>query len=260
MDCHVYIWYDSHRPFYVGIGNDNRIKSSKRNKRATARRKRAEASGTFKQEVILTASRKSCGEVAKLLLSVYGSVSDGGLLFNFTKGGDGGDTFSFQPSERKEEIRRKIKENQDPEVRRQCGKRGGPIAAQINRERGNGPWDPEWRQRGQEALERYQEENPEHWAIVGILGASASWEGEAGHRHREINATACSKIGKKNKGRKWVNDGREERTIEGNQEVPTGFVLGRLKRIWVNDGTKEIQILSSTFPPAGFMRGRLPSV
>jgi hypothetical protein len=90
MVCHVYIWYDKYRPFYVGIGGDNRLKSPKRNKQATSRRKRAETLGTFKQEVVLSGSRKNCSEVEKLLIYTYGSVSKGGLLFNFTAGGDGG--------------------------------------------------------------------------------------------------------------------------------------------------------------------------
>jgi hypothetical protein len=258
MACNVYIWYDNNQPFYVGIGGETRLNYPKRNKWATNRRKKSEERGNFRQEVILTASRKNCGEVEKLLIFTYGSVSDGGLLFNFTKGGDGGDTFSAQPPERKEEIILKIRESQDPEVRKQCGKLGGPIAAQINRERGNGPWDPVWVQKGLDALAKFQKDNPEHWKIAGAKGASSSWEGESGARHREINAAACSETGKKNKGRVWVNDGTEEKTIEGGQTTPKGFTEGRLKRKWVTDGVTEAQILGSAQLPSGFRFGRLP--
>jgi hypothetical protein len=258
MECHVYVWYDKYRPFYVGIGGDNRLKSTKRNKQATSRRKRAETLGTFKQEVILTGSRKNCSEVEKLLIYTYGSVSRGGLLFNFTEGGDGGDTFSAQTPERKEEIVRKIRESQDPEVRKKCGQLGGPISAQINKERGNGPWDPEWVQRGQEAREEFLKNNPNHLKKIGAKGALSSWEGDSGVRHREINAAACSETGKKNKGKVWINNGTEEKTIAGNQPLPKDFTEGRLKRKWVTNGVTETQILGSSQLPSGFRFGRLP--
>ena len=258
MDCHVYVWYDKYRPFYVGIGGDKRLKSQKRNKQATSRRKRAETLGTFKQEVIVTGSRQNCGEVEKLLIRTYGSVSQGGLLFNFTPGGDGGDTFSAQTPKRKEEIVQKIRESQDPEVRKKCGQLGGPISAQINKERGNGPWDPEWVQKGREAREKYLKENPDHWKIAGSKGASSSWEGDAGARHREINAAACSETGLKNKGRVWVNNNIEEKTIAGGDFLPEGFFEGRLKRKWITDGITENQVLASTSLPNGFCFGRLP--
>ena len=258
MYCHVYVWYDKYRPFYVGIGGDNRLKSPKRNKRATSRRKKAETLGTFKQEVVVTGSRQSCSEVEKLLIRTYGSVSQGGLLFNFTPGGDGGDTFSAQTPERKEEIVRKIRESQDPEVRKKCGQLGGPISAQINKERGNGPWNPEWVQKGHDAREEFLKNNPDHLKTIGAKGALSSWEGDSGIRHREINAAACSETGKKNKGKVWVNDGAEEKTIAGNQPLPKGFIEGRLKRKWVTDGVTETQVLASAPLPTGFCLGRLP--
>jgi hypothetical protein len=258
MECHVYVWYDKYRPFYVGIGGDSRLKSTKRNKQATSRRKRAETLGTFRQEIILTGSRKNCSEVEKLLIYTYGSVSKGGLLFNFTEGGDGGDTFSAQTPERKEEIVRKIRESQDPEVRKKCGQLGGPVSAQINKERGNGPWDPDWAKKGTIASIKSRLENPDEWREISIKGAQSSWEGEAGIRHREINAAACSETGKKNKGRVWVNDGTEEKTIGGSQTTPKGFTEGRLKRKWVTDGVTEAQILGSAQLPSGFRFGRLP--
>jgi hypothetical protein len=258
MVCHVYIWYDKYRPFYVGIGGDNRLKSPKRNKQATSRRKRAETSGTFKQEVVLSGSRKNCSEVEKLLIYTYGSVSKGGLLFNFTEGGDGGDTFSAQTPERKEEIVRKIKENQDPEVRKKCGQLGGAVSAKVNKERGNGPWDPDWVKKGTTASVKNRFENPDEWREISIKGAQSSWIGELGDRHREINAASCSKVGKKNKGKRWVNNGIEEKTISGKQTTPEGFSEGRLKRKWINDGVTENQVLDSSPTPQGFSLGRLP--
>lgn len=205
----------------------------------------------------MSGSRYNCGEVEKLLIHTYGSVSHGGLLFNFTPGGDGGDTFSLQTEERKAEIVRKIKERTDPEVRKRCGELGGPISARVNKERGNGPWDPEWVQKGKDALAEFQRNNPEHWGIAGAKGAANSWEGESGELHREINAAACSKTGKKNKGRRWVNNGTEEKTIEGGGITPEGFSEGRLKRKWVNDGVSNTQLLLSDPLPPGFFPGRL---
>ena len=89
-DCNVYLWLDNNIPFYVGIGYDKRLRSKERNKWATNRRKQAENEGKFRQEVILIGSRKSCSETEKLLIRTYGTVVNGGLLFNFTEGGDGG--------------------------------------------------------------------------------------------------------------------------------------------------------------------------
>ena len=258
MNCHVYIWYDSHRPFYVGIGNDNRIKSSKRNKRATARRKRAEAAGTFRQEVILTASRRSCGEVEKLLIFTYGSISSGGLLFNFTEGGDGGDTFSAQPQEKKDELRRKFQKILTPEVCSKGGKSGGPAAVETNRERGNGPWDPEWLRRGKEASLRSRRENPESWSEISRKGAENSWEGEVGEKHKSINAAACSKTGKNNRGTRTINNGLREKKLFPGDCMPEGYSYGRLKRRWVNNGLQERQLLKTDSLPIGFCEGRLP--
>jgi len=258
MVCHVYVWYDLHRPFYVGIGGDARLKSSKRNKRATNRRKDAETRGTFRQEVVLTGSRTSCEEVEKLLIFTYGSVAYGGILFNFTKGGDGGDTFSAQPPERKEEITRKIKESQDPEVRSQCGKLGGPLAALTNKERGNGPWNPGWVQKGAEASLKSRKENPERWEEISRKGAENSWAGEAGARHREVNAAACSDTGKKNKGSRTITNGVVEKKLFPGEVMPGGYYYGRLKRKWINNGLEEKQCLFSDPLPEGFTTGRLP--
>ena len=89
-DCNVYLWFDGNVPFYVGIGGSKRLRQVKRNKWATNHRKQAENRGSFRQEVVLQGSRSACCETEKLLISAYGTVVNGGLLFNFTAGGDGG--------------------------------------------------------------------------------------------------------------------------------------------------------------------------
>lgn len=94
QQCNVYLWLDNNVPFYVGIGGQKRLKAKRRNKWATARRKESESRGDFRQEVVFSGQRVSCETVERHLISSYGSVVSGGTLFNFTEGGDGGDTFS----------------------------------------------------------------------------------------------------------------------------------------------------------------------
>jgi hypothetical protein len=103
--CNVYVWYDKKVPFYVGIGGDSRVKSKRRNKWATGRRKDSEARGDFSQEVIFSGLRSSCEVIERHLIASWKSVSQGGILFNFTEGGDGGDTFSLLPGGKQENVR-----------------------------------------------------------------------------------------------------------------------------------------------------------
>jgi hypothetical protein len=258
MACNVYIWYDNNQPFYVGIGGETRLNHPKRNKWATNRRKKSEERGNFRQEVILTASRKNCSEVEKLLIRTYGRVSEGGLLFNFTLGGDGGDTYSMQSAKRKEEIKRKRKVNTPPESFSLGGKAGGVRAAEINKTRGNGPWDPNWVKKGTEASVKSRLENPDEWREISIKGAQSSWKGDSGVRHREINAAACAGTGKNNRGSRTITNGEIEKKLFPGEAMPEGYYHGRLKRRWVNNGFKERQCLASGPIPEGFLEGRLP--
>ena len=47
----------------------------------------------------------SCENIEKHLIFSWKSVREGGLLFNFTKGGEGGETFSLLPLEKQENVR-----------------------------------------------------------------------------------------------------------------------------------------------------------
>ena len=87
--CNVYLWLDNGRPFYVGIGSLERSACRKHNLQAEGRRKAAESNGCFKIDVVFTGSRENCQTIETDLISSYGSVVSGGLLFNFTPGGDG---------------------------------------------------------------------------------------------------------------------------------------------------------------------------
>jgi hypothetical protein len=102
---YVYIWLDGQTPFYVGIGNKNRLCRTTRNKWANGRRRAAEAQSRFRQDIIFSGTKETCKELEIYLISCYRSVNNGGCLFNFTKGGDGGDTFSSLPEEKKENVR-----------------------------------------------------------------------------------------------------------------------------------------------------------
>ena len=104
QECNVYVWFDKKVPFYVGIGGETRLKSKRRNKWATGRRKESELRGDFLQEVVFSGGRPSCETMEKHLISWWKSVKDGGFLFNFTDGGDGGDTFSFLPPEKQKNV------------------------------------------------------------------------------------------------------------------------------------------------------------
>lgn len=89
QQCNVYLWLDNNVPFYVGIGPKSRAQCRKHNKQAEGRRKSSERRDSFRIDYVFTGSRYSCEDIERHLISFYGSVTSGGLLFNFTPGGDG---------------------------------------------------------------------------------------------------------------------------------------------------------------------------
>jgi|LakMenEpi03Aug12_release.lakeMendotaPanAssembly.Ray.scaffolds.fasta_scaffold00660_18 hypothetical protein len=105
QECNVYVWFDKRVPFYVGIGGESRLRSKRRNKWATNRRKECEIRGDFLQEIVFSGLRTSCENIEKHLILSWKSVKEDGLLFNFTKGGEGGETFSQLPPEKQENVR-----------------------------------------------------------------------------------------------------------------------------------------------------------
>jgi hypothetical protein len=98
-ECRVYLWLDKNIPFYVGIGSVKRSKCRRHNKQAEGRRRKAEINQTFKIEYVFVGSRTSCSDIESFLISSYGSVTSGGILFNFTPGGDGGVSSSMLPED-----------------------------------------------------------------------------------------------------------------------------------------------------------------
>jgi hypothetical protein len=71
-------------------------------------------------------------------------------------------------------------------------------------------------------------------------------------------------------GKKWYNNGTEAIFLADDQEIPEGFVLGKLPvteetrrklrdKKWYNNGTEAIFVSSDHEIPEGFTRGRLPT-
>jgi hypothetical protein len=89
QECNVYLWLDENVPFYVGIGPKSRAECRKHNKQAEGRRKTSETRKAFRIDYVFSGSRPSCESIECFLISCFGSVTSGGLLFNFTPGGDG---------------------------------------------------------------------------------------------------------------------------------------------------------------------------
>jgi hypothetical protein len=90
---------DKNIPFYVGMGSVKRSKCRYHNKQAEGRRRKAEINQTFRIEYVFVGSRSSCSDIETLLISSYGSVISGGILYNFTPGGDGGVNSSMLPED-----------------------------------------------------------------------------------------------------------------------------------------------------------------
>lgn len=202
--CNVYLWLDDNVPFYVGVGGDKRLRKTTRNKWATNRRKKAESEGKFKQEVVLRGSRSSCCETEKLLILAYGSVVNGGLLFNFTPGGDGGVDAALL-----------TKDSHDRVI--SGGKKGG-ATTKTNQV---GIFSPEF-----------------HPTLVqnGVVsGALAVKTGQLAiartfidfearkPQMREIGKT----LGRSNKGKIHITDGVESKTVHSDKEIPEGWGIGR---------------------------------
>lgn len=102
----VYLWCDLDIPFYVGKGNVDRPYSNKnRNQRILNKRKKCEMRKTFN---IFIVSSGISNEYACILEKSI--ISNNPQLFNYTKGGDGGDTFSKMSEEEKIKKRKKLSE------------------------------------------------------------------------------------------------------------------------------------------------------
>jgi hypothetical protein len=106
------------------------------------------------------------------------------------------------------------------------GKLGGKTTARINLQKGSDYWKS-FSDSGVEGRKKHVEENPEFWSEVGSRAAQARWKAP---NQKQVNADSCRLVGKKNKGRRWVNNGVEEKTIPSGHSPPQGFVWGRLTK------------------------------
>lgn len=225
----VYIWFDKDRPFYVGKGLPGRElqRGRGRNRACSSKRLTSENNGHFSVEVVATGltNDEACF-LEKKLISTLGTVSSGGPLLNFTLGGDGGDTWSLLPEEVKKERLAKRKESlhkyRDKLV--EAGKRGGKIAAEINKAKAQGPWNEDWISKGREASKAWRESHKKQHSAFSKKGAAKIWENP---NQKEVNAKVCSSIGKLNKGSRWITNGQVNKKLKPGQTMPESFYFGR---------------------------------
>lgn len=102
-----------------------------------------------------------------------------------------------------------------------------------------------------------------------------------------LSTAAADKISEATSGKKWYNNGTNHKRLGPNDEIPEGYILGKLphseeskKKIglyikskaerehlksimsnkkWYNNGEKQIRINQEEIPPEGFIKGRLKS-
>ena len=196
----VYIWLDGQTPFYIGIGNDQRLKKKSRNKWATNRRKDSEKRKSFRQEVVFIGLRSSCIEIEKFLISHYGTVLNGGTLFNFTEGGDGGCNSDFL----------------HPESRAKLSTNGWKTC----KEKGLGFWSPK--------MEEIRRQN-------GIIsGKKAVSSGQLAEAREKIDFSAMEEdmeyrgrqMGLRNKGKVSITNGEITKQVSPSDPIPQGWRRG----------------------------------
>ena len=103
----VYLWCDGNIPFYVGKGDIERPYSWKnRNNRIINKRKFCEKTGTF--NIFIVSSGLSNDYACILEKSI---IKNNPQLYNYTFGGDGGDTFSKLTEEQKQRKRKLLSES-----------------------------------------------------------------------------------------------------------------------------------------------------
>ena len=112
MNILLYSWWDGEVPFYVGIGNPGReTEWRKRNPHCYAKRKSAEAKGTFRVLIELTGlSWEEAWDLEKKRIAEIGMISKGtGTLTNYAEGGNGGNTQLGWEEEKKKAFVEKMK-------------------------------------------------------------------------------------------------------------------------------------------------------
>ena len=131
----VYVWlYPDGRPFYVGVGNDRRVKWPKRNPLCDSIRAKIESQG---QEVLIEvteyADRDSCYQAERRLISLYGRRDLGtGVLSNMTDGGEQGGSVNPVTSAKISAARKGTKASEETRAKlREARARRGPASAET---------------------------------------------------------------------------------------------------------------------------------
>ena len=171
--------------------------------RKKARRKESELRGVFRQEVVFSGKRISCEGVERHLISCYGSVVSGGLLFNFTPGGDGGIDINLLSPEAAEKVIQ-----------------GGVTGSRRAKELGVGFWSPDMQEirvnngriSGKAAVESGQLEVARTFIDYDSMREDMKKRGE--------------NMGKGNKGKVSITNGIITKMIARGEEIPEGWRIG----------------------------------
>ncbi len=202
--CYIYKHSRDGVPFYIGIGTRNTRKSSKkhRNKHHLSVWNKSEEEGTFLCEVVFRGTRTDCLEEERRLIKLYGrkSIDEGGILTNWTPGGDGGNTWNTMDREERIETHR--------------------IISTIMWE------DEEYRKNHSEGMKKSRKKLSESQKRRFSTPESRKEHSERTKRSHLPEEERKRIYGEHNKGRKWFHnpDTGEQKTL---WECPEGWVPGR---------------------------------
>ena len=205
MECCVYVHLRDRVPFYVGIGKEGRpVSRKKRNKFHLSVWDKSEEEGSFEVLVVWEGRREDCGELEKSLIRQFGKRVDGGLLCNFTDGGDGGLTLHDGNRQQVSDLKRKQTTElwKDPEQRENHRK---------GMEKSN-------EQQRQSALKR--KEDP-----VKKENHRKSVQKRGKYTQEELN----EKYGSMKKGRKWWVNPETGETSQSHESPGPDWIKGRNK-------------------------------
>lgn len=111
MTTYCYMWIDPRNalPFYVGIGNANRLRKPRRAAFVMRVVESIRKAGLRHFVVVHSAheTRQAAADAERTLISIFKPRRDGGVLTNCTAGGDGGDTWSGR--KHSQETKRKMR-------------------------------------------------------------------------------------------------------------------------------------------------------
>lgn len=202
---YVYIHRRYGYPFYVGMGQGNRMTNMKqgRNRHHLAVWKKSLQEGSFSCEVIYEGNRNQCGEVERKLIKLWGrkGIDRGGILTNYVEGGTGGNTYTIHNYEDRIETQRRNTNQlwKSQEYRR--NHREGMKSPQLSQ--------------AQKQRFSTQENRDKHSLVT-----------QKSHLPEDTRKLL---YGNKNKGRKWYHNPETGEEILTHNTPPEGWVSGRYK-------------------------------